>query len=158
MDVKFLIAGDRAVSVEFGSVISLEVNAKVRALDEKLKESPIEGMVETVPTYCALIVHYRPEVIRYSKLVEELEKRIADMHEVSTTTKKVVKEIPVYYGGETDRIWNIAQSLRIPLRRRSSASIPSMSTMYICLVLHRDIRIWPDLMSRSALREELLRE
>ena len=101
MDVKFLIAGDRAVSVEFGSVISLEVNAKVRALDEKLKESPIEGMVETVPTYCALIVHYRPEVIRYSKLVEELEKRIADMHEVSTTTKKVVKEIPVYYGGET---------------------------------------------------------
>lgn len=37
MDVKFLIAGDRAVSVEFGSVISLEVNAKVRALDEKLK-------------------------------------------------------------------------------------------------------------------------
>ena len=38
MDVKFLIAGDRAVSVEFGSVISLEVNAKVRALDEKLKE------------------------------------------------------------------------------------------------------------------------
>ena len=41
MDVKFLIAGDRAVSVEFGSVISLEVNAKVRALDEKLKESPI---------------------------------------------------------------------------------------------------------------------
>ncbi len=47
MDVKFLIAGDRAVSVEFGSVISLEVNAKVRALDEKLKESPIEGMVET---------------------------------------------------------------------------------------------------------------
>ena len=43
MDVKFLIAGDRAVSVEFGSVISLEVNAKVRALDEKLKESPIEN-------------------------------------------------------------------------------------------------------------------
>ena len=101
MDVKFLIAGDRAVSVEFGSVISLEVNAKVRALDEKLKESPVEGMVETVPTYCALIVHYRPEVIRYRKLVEELQKRIADMREVSTTTKKVVKEIPVYYGGET---------------------------------------------------------
>ena len=33
MDVKFLIAGDSAVSVEFCSVISLVVNAKVRALD-----------------------------------------------------------------------------------------------------------------------------
>ena len=101
MDVKFLIAGDRAVSVEFGSVISLEVNAKVRALDEKLKESPIEGMLETVPTYCALIVHYRPEIIRYAQLVEELKKRIADRHETTTNKKKVVKEVPVYYGGET---------------------------------------------------------
>ena len=49
-------------------------------------------MVETVPTYCALIVHYRPEVIRYSRLVEELEKRIADMHEVSTTTKRCKRD------------------------------------------------------------------
>ena len=145
MDVKFLIAGDRAVSVEFGSVISLEVNARVRALDEKLKESPIEGMVETVPTYCALIVHYRPEVIRYSRLVEELEKRIADMHEVSTTTKKVVKEIPVYYG------------LRILQQRKLSVSILSTNIMYTCLGLHRDIRIWPDLRSPLALREEPLR-
>ena len=95
MDVKFLIAGDRAVSVEFGSVISLEVNAKVRALDEKLKESPIEGMVETVPTYCALIVHYRPEVIRYSKLVEELEKRAG----VETTIAEPYQDVQVKVNG-----------------------------------------------------------
>ena len=43
MDVKFLIAGDRAVSVEFGSVISLEVNARVRALDEKLKNLQLKA-------------------------------------------------------------------------------------------------------------------
>ena len=61
-------------------------------------------MLETVPTYCALIVHYRPEIIRYAQLVEELKKRIADMHETTTNKKKVVKEVPVYYGGETDRI------------------------------------------------------
>ena len=157
MDVKFLIAGDRAVSVEFGSVISLEVNARVRALDEKLKESPIEGMVETVPTYCALIVHYRPEVIRYSRLVEELEKRIADMHEVSTTTKKVVKEIPVIMAVRPDRIWSTVQSLRILQQRKLSVSILSTNIMYTCLGLHRDIRIWPDLRSPLALREEPLR-
>ena len=55
MEVRFLTAGDRAVSVEFGKTICLETNAKVRMLDENLKEDPIEGMIETVPTYCALI-------------------------------------------------------------------------------------------------------
>ena len=102
MEVRFLTAGDLAVSVEFGKTICLETNAKVRMLDEKLKEDPIEGMIETVPTYCALIIHYRPEVIRYGKLVKELEKRLDNMHAVDNSSKKkVVKEVPVYYGGET---------------------------------------------------------
>ena len=43
MEVRFLTAGDRAVSVEFGKTICLETNAKVRMLDENLKEDPIEG-------------------------------------------------------------------------------------------------------------------
>lgn len=38
MEVRFLTAGDRAVSVEFGKTICLETNAKVRMLDEKLKK------------------------------------------------------------------------------------------------------------------------
>lgn len=100
MEVKFLTAGDRAVSVEFGQTICLETNNKVRMLDENLKKSPIPGMVETVPTYCALIVHYRPEIIRRGRLVEELKKRLEDMHEVKIPPK-VIREIPVLYGGET---------------------------------------------------------
>ena len=39
MEVRFLTAGDRAVSVEFGKTICLETNAKVRMLDENLKDS-----------------------------------------------------------------------------------------------------------------------
>ena len=100
MDARFLTAGDRAVSVEFGRTICLETNGKVRMLEENLKETPVEGVVEVVPTYCALIVHYRPEVIRYDKLVEELKQRLDKMHEVKTG-KKIIKEVPIYYGGET---------------------------------------------------------
>ena len=100
MDVKFLVAGDRAVSVEFGKEICLEVNTKVRMLEEKLKESPIEGVVEVVPTYCSLIVHYRPEVVRYDGLVEALKDRLEHMQAVAVG-KKIVKEVPVLYGGET---------------------------------------------------------
>ena len=99
MDVKFLIAGDRAVSVEFGKVICLETNEKVRMLEEKLQESPIDGVVE-VPTYCSLIVHYRPEVILYDELIQALKERLENMHSVQKK-KKIVKEIPILYGGET---------------------------------------------------------
>ncbi len=100
MDVKFLVAGDRAVSVEFGKVICLETNEKVRMLEEKLKESPIDGVVEVVPTYCSLIIHYRPEVVLYGELVQALKEKMNHMHSVQKK-KKIVKEIPILYGGET---------------------------------------------------------
>ena len=100
MDVKFLIAGDRAVSVEFGKEICLETNSKVRMLEEKLKEAPIDGVVEVVPTYCSLIVHYRPEVLLYDQLVRELKERLNNMHSIQKK-KKIIKEVPILYGGET---------------------------------------------------------
>lgn len=100
MDVKFLVAGDRAVSVEFGKVICLETNEKVRMLEEKLKESPIDGVVEVVPTYCSLVIHYRPEVVLYGELVQALKEKLNHMHSVQKK-KKIVKEIPILYGGET---------------------------------------------------------
>ncbi|CUX19539.1 5-oxoprolinase subunit PxpB [Clostridium sp. C105KSO13] len=100
MDVKFLIAGDRAVSVEFGNEICLEINQRVRMLEEALKDNPIDGVIEVVPTYCALIVHYRPEEVRFGDLVEALKVRLGNMHSVAAK-EKIVKEVPVFYGGET---------------------------------------------------------
>lgn len=100
MDVKFLIAGDRAVSVEFGKEICLEINEKVRMLEEELKDNPIDGVIEVVPTYCALIVHYHPKVVCYGDLVEALKVRLGSMSSLETK-KKIVKEVPIFYGGET---------------------------------------------------------
>ena len=99
MSVRFLVAGDKAISVEFGNVISLELNAKVRTLARNLKEHPIEGVTEMVPTYCSLIVHYRPEIIRYEALKEELESRLSEGAEAEPE-KTYYKELPVLYGGE----------------------------------------------------------
>lgn len=98
MAVRFLIAGDKAVSVEFGSEISLAVNEKVRMLQKELQDNPMYGITETVPTYSSLIVHYRPEVIRYGELVEELKKRMEHMSHVTAGTA-YIKEVPVLYGG-----------------------------------------------------------
>lgn len=99
MKAKFLIAGDTAVSIQLGSEISLEVNQLVRTLLMELEEHPVEGIVEMVPTYASLMVHYRPEVIRYEQLQEEIKKRIGNLNPVQGE-KRVVKELPICYGGE----------------------------------------------------------
>lgn len=101
MALKFLIAGDRAVSVQFGTEISLELNARVRQLQRELADHPVDGITETVPTYSSLIVHYRPEVIRYEALVERLKERLECLGQVGEASQEqgFIKEVPVLYGG-----------------------------------------------------------
>ncbi len=99
ISIRFLVAGDCAVSVHFGEEISLETNNKVRSLYENLKEQPIEGITEMVPTYCSLMIHYRPEIVRYTELADQIEPRIMQM-ESQSDAKEYVVEIPLLYGGE----------------------------------------------------------
>lgn len=99
MGEKFLMVGDSAVSVQMGTEISLEVNQLVRGLFLCLQENPIDGVVEMVPTYAALMVHYRPDKIQFAELKEEIKKRMQNMKELQQQTE-IVKEIPICYGGE----------------------------------------------------------
>ena len=100
MEYRFLTAGECCITVSFGNEISIELNTKVRMLKNELDENPIEGVVETVPTYCTLSVHYKPDVIRCAELKEKLRSSIARMKPSEETTG-TLKEVPVYYGGVT---------------------------------------------------------
>lgn len=55
---RFLPAGESALSVEFGAMIDPASEAKVLALDAALTARPIPGILETVPSYRALMVHF----------------------------------------------------------------------------------------------------
>lgn len=100
MDVKVLMSGDQAVSVQMGDEISLEVNRKVLMLHEELKKKPVEGIREMVPTYASLMIHYRPEIIGLDKLMDEIYQRVDSMQGIAET-KKIIREVPILYGGET---------------------------------------------------------
>ena len=76
------------------------MNTRVRMLKKELEDDPVEGIVETVPTYCALSVHFLPEVIRKKELERILAGRIIKMKPIPAGEENV-KEVPVYYGGET---------------------------------------------------------
>lgn len=93
------ITGDTSVAVVFGDEISEDINTKIRAFDKALNDEQIVGIYETVPTYCALTIHYAPELIRYRELRDKLEAMLSQSHKIQKMNT-IVMEIPVLYGGE----------------------------------------------------------
>jgi KipI family sensor histidine kinase inhibitor len=87
------------MTVEFGREISPEINSRVRAFNAALAEDEIEGIVETVPTYCSVTVHYNPAVIRCRELTARFEGLIGRMRAAEATPSRVL-ELPVLYGGD----------------------------------------------------------
>lgn len=77
MTVRFLDAGECALSVEFGQVIDDALAARVLALDAALAARPVAGVLETVPTYRALMVHYDPLLLARDNLVQAVRELLA---------------------------------------------------------------------------------
>ena len=65
---RVLPAGDTALVVEFGDRIDRRLNAMVLALAQCLDEAKIDGIVETVPTFRSLTVHYEPLIVPFTVL------------------------------------------------------------------------------------------
>lgn len=97
--IQFLNSGDCALTLEFGQTIDLVTNGRVRAAQLTLERENIPGILETVPTYCALTVHYNPEVIRCDELKAQLCNLLARIDSGRLPPTRVL-EIPVLYGGE----------------------------------------------------------
>ena len=57
---RLLPAGDGAVSIELADDISRDANARALTLERLLLEARLPGLVETVPTFRSLLVHYDP--------------------------------------------------------------------------------------------------
>ncbi|MBQ5953659.1 MAG: 5-oxoprolinase subunit PxpB [Lachnospiraceae bacterium] len=98
-NVRFLLTGDTSLTVEFGNEINESINHDIRAYKIALEKAGIPGIVETVPTYRSLMVHYDPSVIRYGALREKLEQLLGEMAAIEIPPSPVL-EIPVLYGGE----------------------------------------------------------
>lgn len=98
-DTRILTVGDSALLIEFGKEISPEINQRISALVQLMKEQHIEGLVDIIPAFCSLLINYDPRVISY----EEIKERIEHLLKVDFKTengRKKVFEIPVCYGGE----------------------------------------------------------
>lgn len=70
---RYLDAGEAALVVEFGDSVDATINARVLALDAAVRAAAPDGVVETVPTYRSLMVHYEPLTLPRTALVAHIE-------------------------------------------------------------------------------------
>ena len=71
-DYRVLNAGDTALVVEFGESIDRRLSTWVLALARRLNEAQLEGIVETVPTFRSLLVHYDPLILPTASLTAHI--------------------------------------------------------------------------------------
>lgn len=69
MTPRFLDAGETALVVEFGQIIDPRITARVLALDAALAAKAPAGLLEQVPTYRSLMLHYDPLILSRASLV-----------------------------------------------------------------------------------------
>jgi KipI family sensor histidine kinase inhibitor len=97
--VKFAPAGDVALSVELGDAISVETNTRVRALEYLVQQKAVPGILETVPSFAALLVYYDPALIGYDALCATLAELARQAEHASLPPTRRV-ELPCCYDRE----------------------------------------------------------
>jgi len=111
--------GDAAVTVEFGSGVDPETHRLVTLFAACLEDHPMPGMIEYVPAYTTVTIHYDPLRVYRDALTrseegtepdisnlspyEIMERRIRQLLDQMPAQRELAPrlvEIPVSYGGE----------------------------------------------------------
>ena len=94
--LRFAPAGDRAIAVELGDEISVQVNTRVRALEYLIETKGVPGLLETVPGYRSLLVYYDPLVASYAGMTDALRALAAHLESAVLPPPRHV-EVPCCY-------------------------------------------------------------
>lgn len=95
---RITVAGDSALNVEFGTDITPETGALVRAAAKRLAGNLPHGATELLPTFCSLMVCYNPLAIGFDELSSTLRQQLQGLSAEEEQSRTVI-HIPVCYGG-----------------------------------------------------------
>jgi KipI family sensor histidine kinase inhibitor len=99
MKPRIVPLGDSSVLVQLGDEIDFTINQRVHALANLVEMSAIKGIIETVPAYATLLVHYDPLVLSFSQIKNHLREKVAQVEETPHRKPRQIR-VPVRYGGE----------------------------------------------------------
>ena len=97
-EYKVLTAGDTALVIEFGDGVDRALSNFVLALARRLDEIRLDGIVETVPTFRSLMVHYDPEVLLFDDLARRVKVMLPGLS--AKPHAKRHWRLPTCYGGD----------------------------------------------------------
>lgn len=90
--------GDSALLVQLGDKIDLATNQRVHALNALLHTNIIAGVVETVPAYCTMLIHYDPLILTFDQVMHWVQDKLTQVDD-SVNRKPRQLEVPTRYGG-----------------------------------------------------------
>jgi KipI family sensor histidine kinase inhibitor len=90
--------GDKALSVELGEAINVDINRRVHRLHGQLRSRPVAGLLGMNPTYRALFIEYDPRLLSFERLILLVEEAIQTP--MPSGEERETVDIPVCYGGE----------------------------------------------------------
>lgn len=94
---RFLIAGDSVLMVQLGDAIDADLSEAVLALDAALRRRAPDGLVETIPAYTGLSIHYDPLVLPPDRLKDLVLSLSDDRPDDSQAHHRWI--LPTAYGG-----------------------------------------------------------
>src|SRR5947208_4945948 len=105
---RFFPIGDSALTVEFGSVVSPELNRRAIALSRLLEDDPFPGFVESVPAYASVSIYYDihrlrkafPAGVSAFENVKTLAAKLIERLPEGPVYEERTVEIPVRFGGD----------------------------------------------------------
>jgi KipI family sensor histidine kinase inhibitor len=98
MKPRFLPLGDAALLIELGDQIDSAVNRRVHTVDAWLRSRAPHGIVEFVPAYASLLVHYDPLVLSFAEVHRWAEEQLSSAKEIAGAEPRMI-QVPVSYGG-----------------------------------------------------------
>jgi inhibitor of KinA len=95
MDARFLPAGDTALVIEFGDEIDRTLSERVLRLSEQIRSAAIAGVIETVPTFRSLMVHYDPLATSATRLAVDIRALVGSV--ASRARRRRLWRLPACY-------------------------------------------------------------
>ena len=86
---RFLNSGDQYLTIEIGDEMSLEANFRVVGLDRAIKDVDINGVIETLPGWRSILLHYDSLVISTADMVSEIRRVAESVTEVSEVPSRL---------------------------------------------------------------------
>ncbi len=91
--------GDSAITVELGDEIDPRINARVVAFANRILDQRWKGILDVVPTYRSVTVHFDPLEWDSAALTDRL-KNLSPPEAREPESHGLLHDIPVLYGGE----------------------------------------------------------